>query len=376
MLNTFKRFSIYSLVLLNLSAILLLLCGVTASYVNPATYWPVALSGIIFPLMFFVILGAALFWLFINRKKALINLIVLLIALPSMFTSFPIHFSRAVSETKSQGAIRILSWNVGLMNYMQADSNVAIKNNLVIIQKLAAANADILCLQEFFTSITPGNHYNLADSISRTLNYPFYYFSRDDGKFNNTFYNGSIVFSRFPIIDTQKISYPGAFAGSLIKVSLLLHGDTINLINTRLQSVKFKSAEYQDLHQIKSGSTAALQGSKNIVSKLKAGYQNRVTQVNMLRKEADECKYPLIIAGDFNDVPISYAYATIHKGMRNAWEQAGLGFGRTFSFISPTLRIDNIFYSRAYKAIGVRRILSQDETDHHGVLADLILIKK
>ena len=372
----FKKIFLRLLFVTNIISIVVLLSGILASYVNPATYWPVALSGIIFPLVFFVVFAAALFWLFISRKKALINLVVLLIALPSMFTSFPIHFSRAVSETKSQGAIRILSWNVGLMNYMQADSNVAIKNNLVIIQKLAAANADILCLQEFFTSIVPGNHYNLADSISRTLNYPFYYFSRDDGKFNNTFYNGSIVFSRFPIIDTQKISYPGAFAGSLIKMSLLIHGDTINLINTRLQSVKFKSAEYQDLHDIKTGSAAGLQGSKNIIGKLKTGYQNRVTQVNMLRHEADECKHPFIITGDFNDVPISYAYATIHKGMRNAWEQAGMGFGRTFSFISPTLRIDNIFYSRAYKAIGVSRILSQDETDHHGVLADLMLIKK
>jgi len=62
------------------------------------------------------------------------------------------------------------------------------------------------------------------------------------------------------------------------------------------------------------------------------------------------------VCGDFNDVPNSYAYNTIGKGLQNTFAEKGSGIGRTFSGISPTLRIDNIFASEPFTVLQYTRI--------------------
>ena len=88
----------------------------------------------------------------------------------------------------------------------------------------------------------------------------------------------------------------------------------------------------------------------------------------------DKSPYPVIVCGDFNDIPNSYAYNTIGKGMKNAFAEKGSGIGRTFSGISPTLRIDNIFVADKFSVdqfLRIPKILS----DHFPVFADVQLRK-
>jgi endonuclease/exonuclease/phosphatase family metal-dependent hydrolase len=316
------------------------------------------------------------FWIFVKPKRIYISLLAILTSIPNIISTFAFNYPGDFTNTKSPGAIRVLTWNVALMNYTEADTNVAIKNNAVILNKIAASNADILCLQEFFTSVIPGNHYNLMDSIARTLHYPYYYFSRDDEKFDKKFYNGTIIFSRFKIIDSKKITFPGAYSGSVIGAGFLFNNDTIDIVSTRLQSVKFKSNDYRELNKIKTGSADGITGSKNIITKLRAGYQNRLVQIAIVNKIVRESKRPLVLTGDMNDVPVSYTYSKIKNNMTNAWIDKGFGLGKTFKYISPTLRIDHIFFNEYFKGKQVSRIMASDETDHHAVVADLILQKK
>ena len=80
--------------------------------------------------------------------------------------------------------------------------------------------------------------------------------------------------------------------------------------------------------------------------------------------------YPIIVCGDFNDVPVSYAYETIGAGLQNAFVQKGSGISRTFSSISPTLRIDNIFADKRFTVTQftrVKKLLS----DHFPIVADM-----
>ena len=80
--------------------------------------------------------------------------------------------------------------------------------------------------------------------------------------------------------------------------------------------------------------------------------------------------YPIILCGDFNDVPVSYAYETIGAGMKNAFVKKGYGISRTFSNISPTLRIDNIFVDQMFSIsqfTRVKKLLS----DHFPIIADV-----
>jgi endonuclease/exonuclease/phosphatase family metal-dependent hydrolase len=376
MKTTIKKTFLGILFFFNICCILFLLLSDLAPWVDAAKYWPIALSGILFPLLFSATLIYFVFWLLVKPRRSIISFISLLCSLPALFSTVAFNYPAKFIQTKQPGHIRLVSWNVALMSYTETDSLIAIKNNAVIFKKLRETDADVICLQEFFTAISPGNHYNLMDSIARTLHYPYHYFSMDNPKFDKKFYDGSIIFSRYKIVDTQKTIFPTAFTGSVIKTGILVNNDTIDIFTSRLQSVKFKSQEYQDMNAIKTGKDSAFKGSKNILQKLRAGYSQRVAQVYTIKKTLHESKRPLIFTADLNDVPVSFTYTFLKKNLSDTWIKKGSGIGKTFKYLSPTLRIDQIFYNQFFKAIQVKRIFSAGESDHYGLVADFLPIKK
>jgi endonuclease/exonuclease/phosphatase (EEP) superfamily protein YafD len=358
----------------NIGLIILLLLSNLAPLLNPAKYWPIALLGITFPILLIFTICFIIFWLFVKRKKSFFSIAAIFLSLPNIFSCFAFHFQPGFTQQKQNQNLRVLTWNVGLMNYEVADSTIAIENNKIIFAKIKEADADIVCLQEFFSAIVPGNHYNLIDSISKTINYPYTYFSKDIPKFDGKYYSGTIIFSRYKFIDTQKIVYPNSF-GSILKAAIYFNHDTTNIFTTRFQSVNFRKNEYRELNNIKKVSDSAFAGSKNIAKKLILGYSQRVQQISIAKQFMADQKRPVIFTGDFNDVPTSYTYSTLKKGMSDVWISKGAGLGRTFEFISPTLRIDNIFYNDFFKAQQVKRIITKGASDHYGILADFSLIK-
>jgi endonuclease/exonuclease/phosphatase family metal-dependent hydrolase len=110
--------------------------------------------------------------------------------------------------------------------------------------------------------------------------------------------------------------------------------------------------------------------SKNIIYKIKLGVLKRASQANFIKDEMNHSPYPIIVCGDFNDVPVSYSYEKIGKGMKNAFVEKGSGISRTFSSISPTLRIDNIFTDQNFKIVDYTRI-KKSYSDHFPIIADL-----
>lgn len=376
MTKQLKKIFLKTIFVTNITCALFLLVSNLAPVINPVILWPIGLLGILFPLLLLATFIYLIFWLFIQPKKSSISILVILISIPNIIPSFAFNLSQKFKPVKQSGNIRVVSWNVELMNYNAKDSMTAIKNNAVILKELHDTDADIICLQEFFSAIVPGNHYNLMDSISRTMGYPYYYFSKDYPKFNEKYYSGSIIFSRYKIYDTVKTVFPGLFAGSIIKTGIIINTDTVDIFTTRLQSVRFLSNEYIQLHNIKNGSDSAFIGSKNIIRKLKNGYRQRAEQANTVNKLIAQSTRPVIFAGDLNDVPVSYTYSKVKENLSDAWINKGSGIGRTFKFISPTLRIDHIFYNKFFNASQTNLIITRDASDHFGLISDLFLIKK
>lgn len=362
------------IVFLNICCVILLLISDLAPLANPVSLWPVAVTGIIFPLLAIGTLLFAVFWLIMDRKKSWYSFLALLISFPNLATTFPFQFSHEFELQKPSNTLRVMSWNVELMGYNTADSVEAIRGNKIIFKEIKQSNADVICLQEFFSSVEPGSHYNLIDSIKKTAGYPYYYFSRDIPKFDEKFFSGSIIFSRYPIIDSAKILFPEGFPGSVIRAGILFNNYPIDVFTSRLQSLKFQSKEYRQLHQIKTGEVKDLESSKNILQKIRASYIEKVDQTLLIKRMIAKSRRPTIYTGDMNDVPISHAYNTVKGEMKDAWKSKGSGLGRTFRYISPTLRIDQVFYSNHFKAAQVKTIIT-NSSDHYGLVADLDIKK-
>jgi endonuclease/exonuclease/phosphatase family metal-dependent hydrolase len=85
--------------------------------------------------------------------------------------------------------------------------------------------------------------------------------------------------------------------------------------------------------------------------------------------------HPILFCGDLNDIPNSYTYRTIKGNMQDAFLKKGFGIGRTYSGLSPTLRIDYIFADKNFRIKQFNRIV-KNLSDHYMLVADVELKSK
>jgi endonuclease/exonuclease/phosphatase family metal-dependent hydrolase len=161
---------------------------------------------------------------------------------------------------------------------------------------------------------------------------------------------------------------------SLIQADILFGKDTVRFYTTHLQSFQFKKDDYERMEKIKNREDSIFFNSRNIFSKLKRATIFRSRQADIVRDITANSPYPYVVAGDFNDVPNSYAYFTIKGSLQDAFLKEGFGIGRTFSGISPTLRIDYILTTRQFSVLQFNRLI-KNYSDHYMLVADLQLKK-
>jgi endonuclease/exonuclease/phosphatase (EEP) superfamily protein YafD len=85
---------------------------------------------------------------------------------------------------------------------------------------------------------------------------------------------------------------------------------------------------------------------------MKSSYIIRAKQSEKIQEEISKSPYPIIVAGDFNDTPVSYSYRKISKGLKDAFVTSGKGMGPTYrEFIFP-LRIDYLLHHPSISSSG------------------------
>ena len=93
----------------------------------------------------------------------------------------------------------------------------------------------------------------------------------------------------------------------------------------------------------------------------------RARQAQDLRRYVDRSPHPVVVAGDFNDVPSSYTYKQVlTPRLRDAWVAAGRGLGTTFTGPLPGLRIDFVLVDTSLTVYDIER-LDTGFSDHRGL---------
>jgi endonuclease/exonuclease/phosphatase family metal-dependent hydrolase len=153
-----------------------------------------------------------------------------------------------------------------------------------------------------------------------------------------------------------------------------VNDDTIRVYTTHLQSLQFKKSDYEKIDKIKDAEEGMVSNSKTIFSKLRTGIAYRMIQSDIVKQVLEDSPYPFLFCGDLNDVPNSYTYFTIRGDLQDAFLKKGFGIGRTFSSLSPTLRIDYIFADKNFKIDRFNRVI-KNYSDHYMILSDVKLKK-
>jgi endonuclease/exonuclease/phosphatase family metal-dependent hydrolase len=83
---------------------------------------------------------------------------------------------------------------------------------------------------------------------------------------------------------------------------------------------------------------------RTISKSLKKGFAKRSMQAELLKSYINGSPFPVIVAGDFNDTPVSYTYRTVRRGLNDSFVTSGYGAGFTYKGNYPPNRIDYILY--------------------------------
>ena len=169
----------------------------------------------------------------------------------------------------------------------------------------------------------------------------------------NTDHWGIATFSKYPIVNKGKLEFTGSvFNNSCIFTDIKINDDTVRVYNIHLQSINFLKRDYHFMDSvIVKDKNQEIKGSKRILKLLKKAYIKRATQTDMVAEHIKNSPYPVIVCGDFNDPPSSYAYHLLSRNLKDAFRESGSGFGQTYIGGSvPSFRIDYIFHDPKFKA--------------------------
>jgi endonuclease/exonuclease/phosphatase family metal-dependent hydrolase len=374
--NPFRRFTKHFFIVINIIAAILFLLGCYGYLLSPVYFWPVGFLTLTAFYFLLILVAFAFFWFFVKPARAFISIIAILLAYKPLGNIIPYRFSHSFNKPKTENALRVMTWNVAQFNIMEDKNHPEVKSQM--LNTINEYQPDIACFQEMVAEDSTVKDHGHIDAFLEKLNFKneFYsYNSKED--FWGYAHFGIIIFSKYPIINKQTISfYPNDYNSIFQYADIVKGDDTIRIFNIHLQSLRFSkdNLKYIDKPSVEN-ENAALKESKSIISKFKKGFLKRQIQADRIRAEIDKSPYPVIVTGDFNDVPNSYAYYTIGKNLKNAFVEKGSGLGRTFSGISPVLRIDNIFVDEKMNVLQFN-LVKKKLSDHFPIMADVEMPKK
>jgi len=350
-LAVFKYVSFLTLVATFIMAIFTLF-GLFGGNAYPAGNMARAMLVYALPLL---IIGNAIvlvYWLLRRRWHwAAIPALTILFCIPYMGTYYQLRSIDTTAETQS--GLKIATYNVSSFN---RETTGFIAQD--ILAEMKRQKVDVLCMQEY--SDYSGDKRN-SDSYKEYFPYMVYGL--------NTRY---VIFSRFPIKDSQNIEFPSS-NNSAMWADIDVHGFDVRVYNVHLETagahhVMGRAAKLEQEGYDVRGNRLL----EAIYGTYTTGIIKRAGQAQILAQDIQQCDIPVILAGDFVDVPYSYVYNTLlGDNMVDGFKECGSGLMNTIRN-TTMMRIDYVFHDKTLQgATYYKNDLSY--SDHYPVFMKIVL---
>lgn len=348
--------------------ILGLLLSYLSPYVSPKTAWWIQLFGLAYPVILLIIVILAIVLLFKDRKKALILWIVILIGIPVHLRFFGTGMSQDKSS-ENANTLRVMTYNVRLFDMYKWVHDDLDDSKNAFLNYFKAQGPDVLCLQEYIEDNRSSPHITIKD-IKKAGNFPHMIQTLTVQSKNVNF--GLAIFSKYPIINQGELKTESS-SMSCIYVDILKNNDTIRIYNTHLQSIRLQQDEYSIFDENAPTNKSNTEKVYGLFSKLKNAYPGRIDETKDILEHAQSTGFPIIIAGDFNEPPLSYIYGQFNDHFNDAFRETSFGIGKTYAGKIPAGRIDYIFYNDQLNALSFQR---QREiiSDHYAIWSELEVV--
>ncbi|EKD30749.1 MAG: hypothetical protein ACD_77C00477G0017 [uncultured bacterium] len=302
------------------------------------------LIGLILPLIIISSLILIIYWSIRKSFFVLIPLLALSINYNSILSNIQFRSgnSNLISDIKL--SVSIASYNIHEFKYINDQTSVS-----QVAEFVKSRNISVICFQEYKVPY----FLNSAELIGSFDFLPYYYFKEPD---KNEI--GMAIFSRYPIIRAQKVNFEDTGNGLIWADIKIDSSRIIRIINNHLQTTNY----IRDLKADVSRNIEFLQKNSII----------RAYQADAVRSIIDTTTIPVIVCGDFNDIPTSYTFSTIKgKNLIDGFREAGSWLGGTYREMGGLLRIDYILHSKNFKCIDYSSP-NIDLSDHRPVISKLV----
>lgn len=354
------------LILLKGLSLVVFFVTILASYgghVNPEHFATPSLLCLFTPYLATLTILIVIAWIFAkNIIFAILGVITILVCIPSMSETLPLGYAREGDEKSYK--FKIISWNV-----LHADDirKPDYPGNRAL-EYMINSEADIICLTELYNFSTKEIK-NLPPTLLDSLNKAYPY----KAGLNSS---DITVIAKFPV---ERIKYSlfdddGRHRFDFFKVSFpdyrqlivgMVHLDSYGLSNEERNVVT-------EIKSVKTAERSVKEFKGTIMEKMKDAFRKRARNAEILRDAIDEIpkEMPLIVCGDFNDVPSSWAYNIVRgEDMHDAYAETNFGPAFTYNLHKFYFHIDHMLYRGDIKALDLK-VGKINTSDHYPLIGE------
>ena len=340
---------------LNILTLTSLLLSYAGGFISPEKFWPLAFFAMAYPIILAAVAFFIFYWLLKRKWWIFLNISLLLFNWSYVKGSV----GSITSEKANEDGFKVMTYNVRLFDKYNWNQTGSAKKR--ITKLIRTSNPDILCIQEYYAR--KGENLELLGSgVDYNTHLKNYYAQRNN---QNDF--GITTITAYPMINKGTVVLENSRGALTIYSDIVIAEDTVRVYNVHLQSLNLGNEGYRILDEfLESKEIEDVDESRFLLSRVKRGFLKRAVQADKISEHIKNSPYPVIVCGDFNDVPTSYAYQRIAKGLKDSFAESGKGLGATYVRV-PFFRIDNILYSSKYESSSHSVYNSEPLSDHYAV---------
>lgn len=346
-----------SVLCLNVAVILLLLtCGL-CTFVSPATAPRLGLFCLFYPVF---VLTDAIFifvWLLIRWRMAMVSVAGLLLSAPFTQSYCPVHLPGSSKSAADARVLKVMTFNSHYFKEMDGGWK---GTEHTFFQLLQRDTFDIIAIQEGEQSLS---YRSVVDPFMEQHGY-----TRIMAQ--GARHEGNMLFTRHKPIDAKALPMPTRETNIATLYRILIDDDTLTLANIHLESYHLENPakeQYRSaLHQLNADTTRNT--GRFMVNLMKPAMKMHGEQIDSVLEYIEplaERGEMVVLCGDFNDSPVSYACRRARSALTDAYRAAGRGPGFTYHEEGMPFRIDHIFVSDRLRPLKTWVETSVLESDHY-----------
>ncbi len=342
-MNIGKRLLTFLLLIANLLLALLLVFAYVTSLISPDKLLLPAYATLILPAIIPLNFLFVVVWIFMKKWYAIISIACIVLTWNIIGNTIPVNI-KSPETYSGDYDFSLMTYNTYANGMMEKHTE---KRPNPVIQHILDEDPDIVCIQEYSANFS--NQFLTEEDLMMIFKkYPYKHISYKVKNRNSYF--GNATFSKYPIINKQTAEIESV-NNTVIYSDIKINDKIVRVFNLHLESNKITESDRVIAMRLKNNfDTENLKGTTiHFSRKLGAAYRIRAKQADVVAKAVEQSPYPVMVVGDFNDLPSSYSYTKIRgKDLKDAYVQRGFGLGWTFVEGWMRFRIDHILFDPSF----------------------------